>query len=39
MKRVKIILSGKIDKAITVIGIKATVGAKKAIEVAGGKVE
>jgi len=37
--RVKIILSGKIDKPVVVKGIKATAGAKKAIEVAGGRVE
>lgn len=38
-KRVKIILSGKLDKSFTVRGIKATAGAKKAIEVSGGQVE
>lgn len=38
-KRVKIMLSGSIDKAVTVTGIKVTKGAKKAIEDAGGKVE
>lgn len=37
--RVKIIDSGKIEKAITVKGIKVTPGAKKAIEAAGGKIE
>lgn len=36
---VKIIASGSIDKAITLKGIKATKGAKAAIEAAGGKVE
>ncbi len=36
---VKVILSGKIDKAITVKGLRATKGAKEAIEAAGGKVE
>jgi len=35
----KVILSGKIDKPVVVKGIKATEGAKKAIEVAGGRVE
>ncbi len=35
----KVILSGKIDKAITVKGLRATKGAKEAIEAAGGKVE
>ena len=39
IKRVKIIASGKLDKAVTVKGIKVTAGAKKAIEAAGGKVE
>jgi large subunit ribosomal protein L15 len=37
--RAKIILSGEINKAVTVKGIKATKGAKAAIEAAGGKVE
>lgn len=35
----KIILSGTIDKPVTLIGLKVTEGAKKAIEEAGGKVE
>lgn len=39
MKRAKVILSGSIDKAITLKGIGATKGAKAAIEAAGGKVE
>lgn len=39
MKRAKVILSGEIDKAVTLKGIKATKGAKAAIEAAGGKVE
>lgn len=39
IKRVKVIASGTIDKAITLRGIAATVGAKSAIEAAGGKVE
>jgi large subunit ribosomal protein L15 len=37
--RAKVILSGEIDKAVTVKGIRATKGAKAAIEAAGGKVE
>lgn len=38
--RVKIILSGKVERAFQVSqDVKATVGAKKAIEAAGGKVE
>ncbi|MBO6564573.1 MAG: 50S ribosomal protein L15 [Pseudomonadales bacterium] len=39
MKRAKVILSGSIDKAVTLKGIRATKGAKAAIEAAGGKVE
>ena len=39
IERAKIILSGQIDKAITVRGIKVTKGAKAAIEEAGGSVE
>lgn len=39
VKKVKIIASGKIDKAVTVSGIAVTPGAKAAIEAAGGKVE
>ena len=37
--RVKVILSGKLDKKLTVQGIALTKGAKQAIEAAGGKVE
>lgn len=36
---VKVIASGTIEKAVTLKGIKATKGAKAAIEAAGGKVE
>ena len=39
MKRAKVILSGSIDKAVTLKGIKATKGAQAAIEAAGGKIE
>ena len=39
IKRVKIILSGKLDKPITIKGLIPTKGAKNAIETAGGKVE
>ena len=39
MKRAKIILSGSIDRAVTVKGLKVTKGARAAIEQAGGKVE
>jgi large subunit ribosomal protein L15 len=37
--RVKIILSGKLEKPVTVKGLMVTKGAKNAIEAAGGKVE
>jgi large subunit ribosomal protein L15 len=37
--RARIVLSGKIERAVTVKGVHATVGAKAAIEAAGGKVE
>ncbi len=39
MKRAKVILSGEITRAVTVKGLRATKGAKAAIEAAGGKVE
>lgn len=39
IKFVKIMLSGSIDRAVTVCGVGVTKGAKKAIEAAGGKVE
>jgi large subunit ribosomal protein L15 len=39
MKRAKVFLSGEIAKAVTLKGIKATKGARAAIEAAGGKVE
>ena len=35
---VKVIASGKLDKAVTVSGLKVTAGARKIIEAAGGKV-
>jgi len=35
----KVILSGEIDKAVTVQGLRITKGARKAIEAAGGKIE
>jgi large subunit ribosomal protein L15 len=37
--RAKVILSGEINKAVNLKGVKATKGAKAAIEAAGGKVE
>jgi large subunit ribosomal protein L15 len=39
MTRAKVILSGEIDRAVTVKGIRCTKGARAAIEAAGGKVE
>ena len=39
VKRAKVVLSGKIEKAVTLKGLKATKGAREAIEAAGGKVE
>ncbi len=39
IKQAKVILSGKIQRSVTLKGIKATVGAKAAIEAVGGKVE
>ena len=37
--KVKVIASGKIDRAVTVKGLKVTPGARAAIEAAGGTVE
>ena len=39
MKRAKVILSGTIEKAVTIKGLAVTKGAQAAIEAAGGKVE
>ena len=43
IKRVRIILSGKVDRALTIkgasVGVAVTKGARSAIETAGGKVE
>ena len=39
IKRVKVIASGDIERAVTIQGLKVTPGAAKAIEAAGGKVE
>ena len=36
---VKVMVSGKIEKAVTLKGIRASKGAREAIEAAGGKVE
>jgi large subunit ribosomal protein L15 len=39
IQRVKVILSGSLEKAVKLKGIKATKGAKEAIEAAGGSIE
>jgi large subunit ribosomal protein L15 len=39
IRTVKIINTGEIERAITVVGLKVSAGAKAAIEAAGGKVE
>ena len=39
MKRAKIVLSGEINRAVTVRGVAITKGAREAVEQAGGKVE
>jgi large subunit ribosomal protein L15 len=39
VKRVKIIQAGTLDRAVTVVGLAVSRGAKAAIEAAGGKVE
>lgn len=39
MKRARIILSGKIERALTFKGVKVTKGAKQVIEAVGGSVE
>ncbi|MCF7981486.1 MAG: 50S ribosomal protein L15 [Pseudomonadales bacterium] len=39
IKSVKVMLSGEIDKAVKLRGIKATKGARAAIEAAGGSIE
>jgi large subunit ribosomal protein L15 len=38
-KSAKVILAGTIDKAVKLVGVGATKGAKAAIEAAGGSVE
>ncbi len=38
IKNVKVILSGKLDRAIQLSGVRATAGAKAAIEAAGGSL-
>ncbi len=39
MKRARIVLSGAIDRAVTVRGVAVSKGAREAIEAAGGRVE
>lgn len=39
IKRVKIIASGELTKAVVLSGIKVTAGARKIIEAAGGRIE
>ena len=39
IKRVRVMLSGEIDRAVTVKGIGVSKGARAAIESAGGKIE
>ena len=39
VKRIRVFLSGKIERPITLRGVGVTAGARKAIEAAGGKVE
>lgn len=39
VKSVKVILSGEINKAVTIRGLRVTKGAQSAIEAAGGKIE
>lgn len=39
IQRVKVMLSGEINRAVTLVGIKATKGAKAAIEAAKGSVQ
>lgn len=39
VQRVKVILSGKLEEAVTVKGLMLTKGARSAIEAAGGKIE
>ena len=38
-KKVKVILSGELSRSVVIKGLNVTVGAKQAIEVAGGKIE
>jgi large subunit ribosomal protein L15 len=38
-EKAKVVLSGKIERAVTLKGVTATKGAQAAIEAAGGKLE
>jgi len=38
-ERAKVVLSGEIDRAVTLKGVAVTKGARAAIEAAGGKIE
>ena len=38
-KKVKVILSGELKRSVVIKGLNVTVGAKQAIEIAGGKIE
>lgn len=39
IKHVKVIMTGKIERALTLQGLSVSAGARKAIEAAGGKIE
>ncbi len=39
VKLIKVILSGKLDKAVTLRGLAVTKGARAAVEALGGKIE
>lgn len=39
IKHVKVIMTGKIERALTLQGLSVSTGARKAIEAAGGKIE
>jgi large subunit ribosomal protein L15 len=39
VKKVKVVVAGKLEKSVTLKGIKVTAGARKAIEAVGGKIE
>lgn len=39
VKKVKVVVAGKLEKPVTIKGLKVTAGARKAIEASGGKIE